>query len=69
MAALAELADGAASDSEEERPQLSEHALAALREFYSDQEERERLFQARAAEGAGAGGVAIEEDWVCAQGI
>ena len=54
-----------ATDSDDEAPQLSAHSLAALREFYDEREERQRLFEASFATGAGGeGGVAIEEDWV-----
>ncbi|CAI8020943.1 EEF1A lysine methyltransferase 1, partial [Geodia barretti] len=41
--------------------------MAALQEFYTEQEERQRRFEAGAIEGAGAGGVAIEEDWKLSQ--
>ena len=63
MAAIAEDRT-ASSDDEEQRPQLSEHAMAALQEFYAEQEERQLQFEAHLAKGARAGGVAIEEDWV-----
>ena len=53
----------AADSDDDEPPQLSEYALAALQEFYTEQEERERQFQAGVVEGDG-GGVAIDEDWV-----
>ena len=59
-----------ASDSDEDPPQLSEHALTALQEFYAEQLAREQLLEATlqagggAGGGAGAGPVPIEEDWV-----
>ena len=61
---LAETGEIAADPDDCEPPQLSGYAMAALQEFYTEQEERQWRFEAGATEGARAGGVAIEEDWV-----
>ena len=61
---LAETGERAADSDEDEPPQLSGYAMAALQEFYTEQEDRQWRFEAGATEGAGGGGVAIEEDWV-----
>ena len=54
----------AESGSEDEPPQLSEYALAALQQFYQEEEAREQELQSRLAEGS-ARHVHLEEDWVC----
>ena len=54
----------AASDSDEDPPKLSEHALAALQEFYAEQLAREQLLEAALQTGNGTGEVPIPEDWV-----
>lgn len=50
------------SDSEDDPPTLSEHALKALQEFCAEQLVQEQLLTARRETGSGA--VNIEEDWV-----
>ena len=53
-----------ASDSDEDPPKLSEHALTALQEFYAEQLAREQLLDARLQTGNGTRPVPVEEDWV-----
>ena len=49
-------------DSDDDTPQLSAHALAALQEFYTDRLVQEQQTAARKVTGAGP--VEIQEDWV-----
>ena len=46
------------NDSDDEIPQLSAHALAALQGFYDEQKQREEML-------ASEENAAIDEDWVC----
>ena len=51
------------SEAEEDSPQLSEYAQAALQEFYQERAARERELHARLEQGAGP--VHVQENWVC----
>ena len=61
MAALVEASGDRDAESDDELPQLSEYARAALQEFYAEQESREQELQSRLAEGAAA---TVAENWV-----
>ena len=51
------------SDSDDDSPQLSAHTLAALQDFYKEQNEIENHLQ-RAKESGDVAGLKLEENWV-----
>ena len=51
------------SDSDDDNPQLSAHALAALQEFYNEQNEMENKLQG-VQETGDIAGLKIQENWV-----
>ncbi|XP_075706122.1 EEF1A lysine methyltransferase 1 [Rhinoderma darwinii] len=53
------------SDDEDDVPQLSAHALAALQDFYTEQQQRESLISGPAYDKFEVG--AVEEDWQLSQ--
>lgn len=54
---------GGESDSEDDPPRLSEHAQAALQEFYSERAAQQQELQVRLEQGAAGPGL-LQEDWV-----
>lgn len=56
------LVDLRMGDSDDDTPQLSSHALAALQEFYTEQEAARQLMQQ--AEQGDATATMVQEDWV-----
>lgn len=52
------------SESEDELPQLSEYAQAALQEFYQEQTAREQELQCQQELGDAHGHLRVQEDWV-----
>lgn len=55
------------SESEDELPQLSEYAQAALQEFYQEQTAREQELQCQQELGNAHGHLRVQEDWVSAK--
>ena len=65
---MATIAEGSAErgpESDDELPQLSEYAQTALREFYEEQETRDRELQSRLTEGGAGEQILVQENWVC----
>lgn len=52
------------SESEDELPQLSKYAQAALQEFYQEQTAREQELQCQQELGDAHGHLRVQEDWV-----
>ena len=51
-------------DDDEDSPQLSEHALAALQEFYAERLAKEQQLAASLESGSACVHTHVEEDWV-----
>jgi len=51
-------------DDDEDSPQLSEHALAALQEFYAERMAKEQQLAASLESGSSRVHAHVEEDWV-----
>lgn len=51
-------------DDDEDSPQLSEHALAALQEFYAERLAKEQQLAASLESGSARVHTHVEEDWV-----
>lgn len=74
MAEIARVPREKDAESDEELPQLSDYAQAALQEFYAEQEARQQQLECRLAAGESLGETAVVEDWVrahstCIDGI
>lgn len=51
-------------EDDEDSPQLSEHALAALQEFYAERMAKEQQLAASLESGSSGVHAHVEEDWV-----